>query len=141
MTCAAPGSPGVCSAIDGRICTTRSCRSMVAAEIDSLPNDLVFVDLETTGGNAAHHRITEAPIPAYIAAFTGISDEMVAGAPRFAQIAAEVRQRLQGAVFVAHNARFDYSFLRSEFRRLDSHFSARVLCTVKLSRRLYPEQH
>ena len=134
---------------------------MVAAEIDSLPNDLVFVDLETTGGNAACHRITEVaiirvqngeltgewsslvnpdcPIPAYIAAFTGISDEMVAGAPRFAQIAAEVQRRLQGAVFVAHNARFDYSFLRSEFRRLDLPFSASVLCTVKLSRRLFPE--
>lgn len=134
---------------------------MAAAEIDSLPNDLVFVDLETTGGNAVHHRITEVaivrvrngevaeewsslvnpgcPIPAYIAAFTGISDEMVAGAPRFAQIAAEVRQRLQGAVFAAHNARFDYSFLRSEFRRLDLAFSAKVLCTVKLSRRLFPE--
>jgi len=134
---------------------------MVAAEVESLPTDLVFVDLETTGGNAAHHRITEVaivrvrngeladewsslvnpdcPIPAYIAAFTGISDEMVAGAPRFAQIAAEVRRRLQDAVFVAHNARFDYSFLRSEFRRLDLPFSARVLCTVKLSRRLFPE--
>jgi DNA polymerase-3 subunit epsilon len=134
---------------------------MVAAEVESLPTDLVFVDLETTGGDAAHHRITEVaivrvrngeladewsslvnpdcPIPAYIAAFTGISDEMVAGAPRFAQIAAEVRRRLQDAVFVAHNARFDYSFLRSEFRRLELPFSARVLCTVKLSRRLFPE--
>jgi DNA polymerase-3 subunit epsilon len=134
---------------------------MVAAEVASLPTDLVFVDLETTGGNAAHHRITEVAIvrvqngevadewsslvnpdcsiPAYIAAFTGISDEMVAGAPRFAQIATEVRRRLQDAVFVAHNARFDYSFLRSEFRRLDLPFSARVLCTVKLSRRLFPE--
>ena len=42
-------------------------------------------------------------------------------------------------IFVAHNARFDYSFLRAEFRRLDVNFSAKVLCTVKLSRRLFPE--
>jgi DNA polymerase-3 subunit epsilon len=49
-----------------------------------------------------------------------------------------VLEKLQGAVFVAHNARFDYSFLRSEFQRLDWHFSAKVLCTVKLSRRLFP---
>ncbi len=127
----------------------------------ALPNDLVFVDLETTGGNAAHHRITEigivramhgeaveewsslinpgCPIPGYIQAFTGITNEMVAGAPSFAEVAALVRQKLQGAVFVAHNARFDYSFLRSEFRRLDLPFSAKVLCTVKLSRRLFPE--
>jgi DNA polymerase-3 subunit epsilon len=126
-----------------------------------LPQDLVFVDLETTGGNAAYHRITEVgivrmqsgvvveewnslvnpecPIPAYIAAFTGITNEMVADAPRFADIATLVLEKLHGPVFVAHNARFDYSFLRTEFRRLDMNFSARVLCTVKLSRRLFPE--
>ena len=142
----------------------------------SLPEDLVFVDLETTGGNAAYHRITEigivrmeqgriveewsslvnpeCRIPSYIEGFTGITNEMVADAPRFADIAALVLDKLQsparglpqpGArdfqppIFVAHNARFDYSFLRTEFRRLDVHFSARVLCTVKLSRRLFPE--
>ena len=136
---------------------------MDAAEPGGLPQDLVFVDLETTGGNAARDRITEVGIvhfragecagewsslvnpechiPSYIEAFTGISNDMVANAPRFSDIALELQQRLHGAVFVAHNARFDYSFLRSEFRRIDSHFSARVLCTVKLSRRLYPEQH
>jgi DNA polymerase III subunit epsilon len=134
---------------------------MAAAETESLPKDLAFVDLETTGGDAARHRITEVavvrvqngeladewsslvnpecPIPDHIAAFTGISDGMVADAPRFSEIAAEVLRRLQGAVFVAHNARFDYSFLRSEFRRLDMPFSAKLLCTVKLSRRLFPE--
>ena len=132
---------------------------MAAAE--DLPQDLVFVDLETTGGNSAYDRITEVglvrvsngelveewsslvnperPIPPYIEAFTGISDAMVAGAPRFAEIAAAVREKLKGAVFVAHNARFDYSFLRSEFLKADLTFSAQVLCTVKLSRRLFPE--
>jgi DNA polymerase-3 subunit epsilon len=138
---------------------------MDAADVDNLseqlPQDLVFVDLETTGGNAARDRITEVglirlrdgelidewsslvnperPIPSYIEAFTGITREMVADAPRFAQIAALVLHKLQGAVFVAHNARFDYSFLRSEFQRADRQFSAAVLCTVKLSRRLFPE--
>jgi DNA polymerase-3 subunit epsilon len=132
---------------------------MVAAE--DLPADLVFVDLETTGGSAAYDRITEVglvrvrngelveewsslvnpecPISAYIQAFTGITNEMVAAAPRFAEIAPVVRQKLEGAVFVAHNARFDYAFLRSEFLKSDMGFSAQVLCTVKLSRRLFPE--
>jgi DNA polymerase-3 subunit epsilon len=132
---------------------------MVTAE--DLPQDLVFVDLETTGGSAAYDRITEVgllrvtngelveewsslvnperPIPEYIQAFTGISNAMVAGAPRFAEIAHEVRLKLRGAVFVAHNARFDYSFLRSELRQAQLEFSAQVLCTVKLSRRLFPE--
>ncbi len=126
-----------------------------------LPTDLAFVDLETTGGNAAYHRITEVgivrmengvvveewsslvnpecPIPPYIEAFTGITNEMVAGAPRFADIAPLVLGKLRGPVFVAHNARFDYAFLQSEFRRLHLQFSAPVLCTVKLSRRLFPE--
>jgi DNA polymerase-3 subunit epsilon len=137
-----------------------------AAAVFSLPRDLVFVDLETTGGNAAFHRITEVGIvrmrddrvveewsslvnpecriPAYIEAFTGITNEMVAGAPRFSDLAALVLEKLrspalESPIFVAHNARFDYSFLRTEFRRLDVHFSAKVLCTVKLSRRLFPE--
>ena len=133
---------------------------MDAAET-AVPQHLVFVDLETTGGNSAYDRITEVglvrvengelveewsslvnperPIPSYIEAYTGITNEMVAAAPRFADIAALVRDKLRGAVFVAHSARFDYSFLRSEFRRLDLPFSAKVLCTVKLSRRLFPQ--
>ncbi len=130
-------------------------------DVVALPQDLVFVDLETTGGNAAHHRITEVGIvrmqagvvveewsslvnpecriPSYIESFTGITNEMVAGAPRFADVAGLVREKLRAPVFVAHNARFDYSFLRTEFRRVDVNFSAKVLCTVKLSRRLFPE--
>jgi DNA polymerase III subunit epsilon len=135
--------------------TTRCFRSMDAAD------SLAFVDLETTGGNPAFHRITEigivrvvggevveewsslvnpqCEIPAYIQAFTGISNQMVAGAPVFAELAATVMEKLRGAVFVAHNARFDYSFLRSEFFKIGTHFSAQVLCTVKLSRRLFPQ--
>ena len=124
-------------------------------------DNLVFVDLETTGGNPAYHRITEVgivrvqngvlleewsslvnpecPISPYIEAFTGISSEMVADAPLFADIAATVLEKLRGAVFIAHNARFDYSFLRSEFRKVGVDYASEVLCTVKLSRRLFPE--
>jgi DNA polymerase-3 subunit epsilon len=139
---------------------------MDAAEAFPLPQELVFVDLETTGVNAAYHRITEigivrvdkgeaveewsslvnpeCRIPPYIEEFTGISNEMVAAAPRFADIAKLVLEKLQSPslrapVFVAHNARFDYSFLRAEFRRAELHFCAKVLCTVKLSRRLFPQ--
>ena len=122
---------------------------------------LAFVDLETTGGNPAYDRITEigivrvrngvaleewstlvnpeCPISPYIEAFTGISSEMVADAPLFADVAAAVFDKLRGAVFIAHNARFDHSFLRSEFRKVGLGFSPEALCTVKLSRRLFPE--
>lgn len=122
---------------------------------------IAFVDLETTGTRAGKDRITEVgivrvdraewssewstlvnpgcSIPSAVQALTGISNAMVAGAPTFAQVADEIATRLADCVFVAHNARFDYGFLKHEFARLRRPFSAKVLCTVKLSRRLYPD--
>src|SRR5439155_13385872 len=66
--------------------------------------------------------------------------EMLARAPRFADLAAELHERLAGRVFIAHNARFDYTFLRREFDRAGIKFHARALCSVKLARRLYPRE-
>ena len=128
-----------------------------------LDSSIVFVDLETTGANPVDDRVIEigivkvtagaieyewdtlvdpqTPIPPAIQGFTGISDEMVRGAPTFGAIADEVAQRLGDSLFVAHNARFDAGFLKSEFRRLGRPFPSRVLCTVKLSRALYPQHH
>jgi DNA polymerase-3 subunit epsilon len=122
---------------------------------------LAIVDLETTGGSPAWDRVTEiavmeidgfevtsewstlvnpgTTIPAAIQALTGITNDMVAGAPRFAALAEELFERLGGRVFVAHNARFDYGFLRQEFERTGRRFLAKTLCTVRLSRRLYPQ--
>jgi DNA polymerase-3 subunit epsilon len=122
---------------------------------------LAIVDLETTGANPAEDRVTEiavievdggevsgtwstlvdpgTAIPSAIQALTGITQEMVAGAPTFRALAENLLERLEGRVFVAHNARFDYGFLRREFERAHLKFSARTLCSVKLSRRLYPQ--
>jgi len=128
---------------------------------------LAFVDLETTGTTAREDAITDVaivrvdadpagcapprvtewttlvdpgvPIPPAIQALTGITDAMVRAAPPFSAIASEIAALTAGAVFVAHNARFDYGFLKHAFARLDRTFSARVLCTVKVSRRLYPD--
>ena len=127
--------------------------------MQSLAAPLAIVDLETTGGQPGWDRITEigvievdgfevsgewstlvnpgAAIPAPIQALTGITNEMVAGAPTFGELAGELYERLAGRVFVAHNARFDYGFLRREFERAGVKFTARTLCTVRLSRRLY----
>lgn len=124
--------------------------------------DTVFVDIETTGGNATKDRITELAIltmkngklvsewetlinpetfiPNHIQKLTGINNEMVSAAPTFEKISKEIMQRLNGHVFVAHNARFDYGFIKNEFKRCGVMFKAPVLCTVKLSRRLFPEQ-
>ena len=126
-----------------------------------LRQPLIFLDLETTGIGAAQERITEIglvevedgefagswsqlvnpgkSIPPFIQALTGISDAMVEDAPRFEQLAPALYERLQGKLLVAHNARFDYSFLQREFAREGYAYESRVLCTAKLSRRLFPE--
>ncbi len=78
-------------------------------------------------------------IPPFIEQLTGISNELVAAAPAFADVADETLRRLEGRLFIAHNARFDYGFLKNEFKRLGVTFRAPVLCTVKLSRTLFPE--
>lgn len=127
-----------------------------------IPEHLVFIDLETTGTNTLQDRVTEVgfyevhdgavveewsslinpekPISPFIEQITGISTAMVAKAPRFSEIAEELQGKLAGKVLVAHNARFDYGFLKSEFRRLKITFQEDILCTLKLSRALFPEQ-
>jgi len=121
---------------------------------------MAIVDLETTGAHPAWDRVTEiavlevqdgdvvsewstlvnpgTSIPPAIQALTGITNDMVAKAPCFGDLAPGLYERLEGRVFVAHNARFDYGFLRQEFARAGLRFQARTLCTVQLSRRLYP---
>jgi DNA polymerase-3 subunit epsilon len=125
-----------------------------------LDRSLIFLDLETTGATATHDRITEiglievergrlvgewstlvnpeTRIPPFIEALTGISNGMVALAPTFGEIAPALQARLAGKLLVAHNARFDYGFLKNEFRRLGIKYSSDLVCTVKLSRKLFP---
>ena len=120
----------------------------------------VVIDLETTGGVADAHRITEISalkihngmlidelttlihperrIPAFIASLTGITNEMVADAPTFSSIAERLEEFLAGAIVVAHNVQFDLSFLASEFRREGKRFSPPSLCTRVEMRRLFP---
>src|SRR5690606_28202153 len=100
----------------------------------------IIIDIETTGGNNKSGRITEIaafrhdghkitakyttlvnpgiPIPPFIKNLTGISDEMVADAPTFEEIAGELYRFTANAIFVAHNVNFDYSFIKEEFRRI-----------------------
>lgn len=128
--------------------------------ITSLPLPAAIVDLETTGGRATFDRITEVGvveidadgirewstlvnpgcrIPPMIERLTGISNTMVEGAPSFAEIAAGLHERLKGRLFIAHNVRFDHGFLRNEFERAGFAFRPALLCSVKLSRALYPQ--
>jgi DNA polymerase-3 subunit epsilon len=119
-----------------------------------------IVDIETTGGYAANHRITEIAIyfhdgiqvtdhyhtlvnpgrniPYYITGLTGITSEMVFSAPTFKEIATDIHGKLDGKIFVAHNAHFDYSFLKKEFEDAGIQWQCRKLCTVRLSRKIIP---
>ncbi len=119
-----------------------------------------IIDIETTGGNKNTGRITEIaaynhdghkvvdsfstlinpemPIPPFIVNLTGITDEMVADAPKFEEIADELDRFTSNATFVAHNVNFDFGFIREEFRRLGREFKRKRLCTVQLSRETFP---
>ena len=125
------------------------------------PESMVFLDVETTGGKATYHRIIEIglwvveqgqlvgswqtfinperSLPPKITELTGITHHDLTDAPTFADIADELWDLLQDRVLVAHYARFDYGFLKNEFRRIGRDYRAKPLCSVKLSRRLFPE--
>ena len=122
-----------------------------------------IVDVETTGGYAGPNRITEIAIyvfdgkkiveefstlinpekyiPPAITLLTGISNEMVASAPRFSEVALQIKLMTQDLIFVAHNVGFDYSFLRKEFKNLGERFIRKKLCTVRLARKIIPGLH
>jgi len=119
-----------------------------------------IIDIETTGGSARLEKITEIAIyqhdgnkitgeyvtlinperniPYFITNLTGITNEMVEDAPRFYEIAKQIVELTEGRTFVAHNARFDYSFIREEFKSLGFNFKRSLLDTVALSRKLIP---
>ena len=119
-----------------------------------------IVDIETTGGHASANGITEVAIcihdgmqithrystlinpgkdiPVYIRALTGISNEMVADAPPFKQVAHEIYQLLHDKIFVAHNVNFDYSFLRYHLVESGYELNTNKLCTVRLGRKIIP---
>lgn len=128
---------------------------------EGFPDKLAIIDCETTGGKSEYHRIIEIgvvlvdegqltkrwksfidperPLPPFISTLTGITSDMLEGQPLFTDIAEELFELLSDRIFVAHNARFDYSFIRKEFERVGINFSAKTLCSVKLSRQLYPQ--
>src|SRR5579885_1597501 len=121
-----------------------------------------IVDVETTGCSHESDRIIEVgvfvvengrvverfsslvnperPVPPFVLRLTGIREAELARAPVFSAIERDLHALLKDRLFVAHNARFDYGFLQSEFQRAGRKFAADSLCTVRLSRRLFPTE-
>jgi DNA polymerase-3 subunit epsilon len=120
----------------------------------------VIVDVETTGGRPGLHRLTEIgavkmigneivdefqtlinpqrAIPPNITRITNITDEMVAGAPLFVEVAERFRDFMGDAIFAAHNVNFDYGFISAEYEMIDQRFRHPKICTCASMRRLYP---
>lgn len=120
----------------------------------------VLVDIETNGGSGDRGRIIEvaaikvidgeivdeftslvnpgSPIPHWITTLTGITSNDLVTAPYFDDIAYQLFTFMEGCLFVAHNVRFDYSFLKREFSSAGFDFRPPLFCTVRLSRALYP---
>lgn len=120
----------------------------------------IIIDIETTGNRSKYSSITEIAIyqhngqrvtnhystlinpgidiPYYITKLTGISNQMVRNAPKFYEVAKTIVELTAGRTFVAHNAKFDYNFIKEEFTRLGYNFHSKTLCTVQLSRKLLP---
>src|SRR3989344_6068163 len=127
-----------------------------------IPARLSFIDVETTGMSPQYDRVIEVGIirveDAHVVAeynkllnperhihpmiqtLTGISPKEIEHAPTFAEEKDEIYELLQDSIFVAHNARFDYAFLKSEFGRYEMPFTTKQLCTARLSRLLFPKE-
>lgn len=119
-----------------------------------------ILDIETTGGSPKNEKITEIAIyihngekvideftslvnpekniPYFITGLTGISNEMVANAPKFFEIAKDIVEITTDCVIIGHNVSFDYGFIKNEFKHLGYEYDKNTLCTVKLSRKLIP---
>lgn len=119
-----------------------------------------IVDIETTGSRSDYHGITEVAvvihdgksivdtfqtlinpeqyIPDFITQLTGITNDMVEQAPVFSDIAEELYTLLHDKIFVAHNAGFDYAFIKAAFESEGYTFQNKKLCTVRLSKKIFP---
>lgn len=165
----ARATSGIRIRLPARIAEARPVYDAVQPRHESPEDDLraleyAIVDVETTGsGYASGHRVTEfaairvngrgevldefeslvnpdRPISPFVTALTNITYDMVKLAPRFWEIAPRVHALLDGAVFVAHNAQFDRSFVTEELRRASAPpLGDRTLCTVRLARKVVPE--
>jgi len=119
-----------------------------------------IIDIETTGQSYKFGKITEVAlyqhngqevtnsfttlinpemdIPYFITELTGINNEMVKNAPKFYEVAKTLVEMTRGRTFVAHNASFDYKFMKEEYEKLGFNYNRKTMCTVKLARKLLP---
>ena len=137
-------------------------KALLLLNSSMLPTKFAFIDTETTGLSVTKDRIIEIGIvrvedgnvvdtyqtlinpgfnfPEVITHITGITQQQVEQAPAFREVSRDILQLLEGCIFVAHNARFDYGFLKNAFKREEISFTAKQFCTVKFSEQLFPQE-
>lgn len=130
----------------------------ILAKLQNSISLFAIVDVETTGGHASGHAMTEIAIvlhdgikvvdnyskllnpkqhiPLNIQTLTGITPDMVEDAPTFPEVAEEIREFLGDHIFVAHNVNFDYSFVKSAFAQVGIDYNPRRMCSVRYARRV-----
>lgn len=119
-----------------------------------------IIDIEATGGNSRIGRITEIAafkfdgkeiidsfhtlanpemsIPPFVQNLTGITDKMTSSAPKFEVFAKDLYDFLHGSILVAHNIKFDYSFLQMEFQKVGIDYKSDRICTIEMSKHIIP---
>jgi DNA polymerase-3 subunit epsilon len=124
------------------------------------PMRFAITDIETTGSHASGNSIIEIGVvlhdgeriieefsslidpgvhlPVYITGLTGITNDMLRGAPSFADVADRLEELFDGAIFVAHNVNFDHSFIRAEFASIGRNWNPPRLCTMRMARKAFP---
>ena len=122
-----------------------------------------IVDIETTGSHPSENGITEIaivlhngievegrfqtlinphiPIPYYVSKLTGITNQMVNAAPSFSVVAENIFRLLENRIFIAHNVNFDFSFIKYHLQKENYYWTPKKLCTLKLSRKVFPGLH
>ncbi len=120
-----------------------------------------IVDIETTGGKFNEEGITEIAIfkfdgnnvvdkfvslvnpekeiQPFVVNLTGINNKMLTNAPKFYEVAKRIIEITENTILIAHNASFDYRIMRTEFSRLGYNFERDTLCTVQLSKKIFPD--
>lgn len=122
-----------------------------------------IVDIETTGNGIVGNKITEiaifkhdgdkvideyhslvnpeCEIPYFITGLTGIDNDLVRNAPTIGDIAEDIHAFTEDQIFVAHSVNFDYNVIKHELKNLGQSYIRKKLCTVRLSRRIFPGFH
>ena len=122
---------------------TKATYTIIDVETTGRGNKITEISIFKFDGDKVVDEFTslvnpESLIPDYITALTGIDDAMVANAPTFAEISEAILAITEDTIFVAHNVNFDYNVIRNEFKAIGGDFRRRKLCTVRLSRALFP---